>query len=69
LTDFIAEVRTDPDVGNRSHAEQREKAFKVSLFLRNFFRFLGSDVDLLLVFGRRFSEVPDPFSNSFANLG
>ena len=30
LTDFIAEVRTDPDVGNVSHAEQRGEAFEVS---------------------------------------
>jgi len=69
LTDFIAEVRTNPDVGNISHAEQRGGAFGILLFLRDFFVFLGSDVDLLLVFGRRFSEIPDPFSNSFANLG
>src|SRR4030042_2930011 len=68
LTDFVAEVRADPDVGNISHAEQGGGALGILLFLRDFFVFLGSDVDLLLVFGRRFSDVPDPFSNSFANL-
>ena len=29
LTDFVAEVRADPDVGNISHAEQRGEAFEI----------------------------------------
>jgi hypothetical protein len=29
LTDFIAEIRADPDVGNMSHAEQWREAFEV----------------------------------------
>jgi hypothetical protein len=63
LTDFVAEVRPDPDVGNISHAEQREEAFESLLFLRNFFVFLRSDVNFFLVFGRRFLKFGSLFQS------
>jgi hypothetical protein len=69
LMGFVADVRTNPNVGNVSHSERSKEAFDASLFFRNLFGFLWSDVDLFLFLGRRFPEVSDPFSKPFTDLG